>query len=314
MAFLFLFLLSRYLVFWQQWPNVADSVHHFFGADSALADGQGWKAAVMLGMHLLVPLLLIAYTFKTPHIGLSEQAQRYSNWTYYFIRAAFWAVFLTGIADGVISFLRVENLLVPMVGESLGAILDQSRTRGLYLHYPLIAFSFVVAAFSRSLGFIWLAVLVVLAEFGIVISRFVFSYEQAFMGDLVRYWYAALFLFSSAYTLVEGGHVRVDVLYESFGRRGKAWVNALGSLLLGLPVCWTILTLGMGTKQSSLISPIINFEVSQSGYGMYVKYLMAGFLVVFAISMAMQFTAYFLQSVNVLLEPKQLRTANEVEA
>jgi hypothetical protein len=75
---------------------------------------------------------------------------------------------------------------------------------------------------------------------------------------------------------------------------------------LGLPVCWTILTLGMSSKQSSLIAPIINFEVSQSGYGMYVKYLMAGFLVVFAISMAMQFTAYFLKSAHLILSDKSL--------
>ena len=33
---------------------------------------------------------------------------------------------------------------------------------------------------------------------------------------------------------------------------------------------------------------------------MYVKYLMAGLLIVFALSMAAQFTAYFLQSVAVL--------------
>jgi len=37
----------------------------------------------------------------------------------------------------------------------------------------------------------------------IVISRFIFSYEQAFMADLVRFWYGALFLFASAYTLLE---------------------------------------------------------------------------------------------------------------
>ena len=33
--------------------------------------------------------------------------------------------------------------------------------------------------------------------------------------------------------------------------------------------------------QSNLINaPLLSFEVSQSGYGMYVKYLMAGFLLV----------------------------------
>ena len=45
---------------------------------------------------------------------------------------------------------------------------------------------------------------------------------------------------------------------------------------------------------------MLNFEISQSGFGMYVKYLMAGLLVVFALSMAAQFAACFLESVAVL--------------
>ena len=45
---------------------------------------------------------------------------------------------------------------------------------------------------------------------------------------------------------------------------------------------------------------MLNFEISQSGFGMYVKYLMAALLVIFALSMAAQFTAYFLESVAVL--------------
>ena len=48
---------------------------------------------------------------------------------------------------------------------------------------------------------------------------------------------------------------------------------------------------------SSLInSPMMNFETSMSGFGMYVKYLMAAFLMVFALSMILQFTAYLFQS------------------
>lgn len=57
----------------------------------------------------------------------------------------------------------------------------------------------------------------------------------------------------------------------------------------------------MDTKQSSLISPIINFEMSQSGYGLFVKYLMAAFLVVFAVSMAFQFVSYLLSNVAILV-------------
>jgi TRAP-type mannitol/chloroaromatic compound transport system permease small subunit len=142
-----------------------------------------------------------------------------------------------------------------------------------------------------------LAFLVVLAEFQIVISRFVFSYEQPFMGDLVRFWYAGLFLFASAYTLVHEGHVRVDVLYSRFRKRSKAWTNTVGTLLLGLPLGWVILMTGMWDKTSSINSPLYSFEVSQSGYGLYVKYLMVGFLAVYAVSMIIQFSSYLLYNV-----------------
>ncbi|MBS1269487.1 MAG: hypothetical protein MAG794_00438 [Gammaproteobacteria bacterium] len=136
--------------------------------------------------------------------------------------------------------------------------------------------------------------MIVVAEIQIVLSRFVFSYEQAYMGDLVRFWYAALFLFASAYALPHEGHVRVDVFYAQFTKQGKARTNAIGSVALGLPLCWVILTTGMWKKGSSLISPLTSFEISQAGFGMYVKYLMAGFLVIYAVSMAVQFTSYFL--------------------
>jgi TRAP-type mannitol/chloroaromatic compound transport system permease small subunit len=168
----------------------------------------------------------------------------------------------------------------------------------------------VIAVRSKGLGFIWLALMVVVAEFLIVITRFVFSYEQAFMGDLVRFWYAALFLFASANTLLLEGHIRVDVAYTHFKARTKAWVNIFGVSLLGLPLCFTILTLGMWDKTSSINSPLLSVEVSQSGYGMYVKYIMVGFLAIFAFSMIIQFSSYLLKHFGVLRGETATTTAN----
>ncbi|MCZ6798248.1 MAG: hypothetical protein O7D36_09920, partial [Gammaproteobacteria bacterium] len=64
------------------------------------------------------------------------------------------------------------------------------------------------------------------------------------------------------------------------------------------PICWVILMHGMGGKGNSINSPLLSFEVTQSGYGMYVKYLMAGFLVVFAVSMLVQFVSYLLFNIS----------------
>jgi hypothetical protein len=53
----------------------------------------------------------------------------------------------------------------------------------------------------------------------------------------------------------------------------------------------------MWGKTSSINSPIYSFEVSQSGYGLYVKYLMVGFLAIYAVSMIVQFSSYLLDRV-----------------
>ncbi|MEM1201487.1 MAG: permease, partial [Pseudomonadota bacterium] len=101
---------------------------------------------------------------------------------------------------------------------------------------------------------------------------------------------------ASAYTLIEEGHVRVDVLYAGFQQKTKGLVNVIGSLFLGISLCWVILVLGMGGKSAIITSPLLTFEVSQSGFGMYVKYLMAAFLAIFAVSMMVQFTGYMLEA------------------
>ena len=304
-ATVLLYLASRYLIYWQDWPSLGEAIQALTGSSEAEQDSSKlYKGIALLMAYLAVFVFIIIRVSKTPSTTLTADSNTYRDLAFYLVRAAFWAVFLVGIADTVISLLRVENFLEPLVGTNLSDILGLATKRGLYVHYPLIALSLVIAYFSKSLGFMWLAFLVVLSEFFIVLTRFIFSYEQAYMGDLVRFWYAALFLFASAYTLYDNGHVRVDVLYARFKPRKKAWVNVLGTLLLGLPLCWTILHYGIGSKYSSLISPIITFEISQSGYGLYIKYLMAGFLIVFAVTMAIQFVSLFLSSCAYLFNEK----------
>ncbi len=302
-----IFLLNNYLNFWQKWPGLITFLAHqgWFGLtplEIPLEPVQIFQGWLQLCSYLGGGILVLLYVIFTREYSLRTDAARLSAFAAYIIRAAFWAVLTIGIVDLGISLLRVENLLEPLVGKELALALGRSQFRGIYVHYPLIMISLIIAFFVRSLGFVWLSLLIVLAEFQIVIFRFIFSYEQAFMGDLVRFWYAALFLFASPYTLLYEGHVRVDVLYTHFKRRAKAWSNTCGLLFFGLPLCWVILATGMWDKSSSINSPLHNFEVSQAGYGMYVKYLMVGFLAIFAISMIVQFSSYLLDNVAELRE------------
>ena len=233
-----------------------------------------------------------------PSMTLRQDSHSVHTFNLYLIRGFFFSVLFVGIADASLAFMRVENLLTHFFDDEMIRNLGRSRFVGPYVHTPLIVLGFVTALFTRTLGFPWLALLIVAAELGIVISRFVFSYEQALMGDLVRYWYAALFLFASAYTLYDEGHVRVDILYSGFTRRSKGASNAMGSVFWGAATCCVILAIGMGSKQSIVNSPIANFEISQAGsIGMFTKYQMAAFIAIFAITMLIQFVSYFFESI-----------------
>jgi len=62
----------------------------------------------------------------------------------------------------------------------------------------------------------------------------------------------------------------------------------------------------MQGKQSTINAPLTNFEVTQQGVaGLYVKYMMAGFLAVFAITMIIQFSAYILLNTNKICKTKK---------
>ena len=301
---LFLFLVDNTLIYWFEWPGLRSFLSQLAligmqGSARELTDAAMVRGWIQFTGSLIAVVVAIFLILKTGARELDEDAELYTRISAFIVRASFWAVFLVGLVDALISFARVEGFLDALVGEYLAIQLGRPVFRGSYIHFPLILIAIAISGFTRKPGFIWLALLIVAAEFLIVITRFVFSYEQAFMGDLVRFWYAGLFLFASAYTLIEDGHVRVDVLYANFSDRGKALTNTLGSLFLGLPLCWNILIQGMSGKGSSINSPLLSFEISQSGFGMYTKYLMAAYLLIFAVSMAIQFVGFMLTNISV---------------
>ncbi len=268
----------------------------FTGPESLLA---GKATGIVTSLLYAISIAAaIYYVQRTPDTALRWDARRIHQANIYIIRSIFFAVLFVGVADLVVSFMRVEKVFGLFLEIDNVRKFERPSFVGMYVHLPLVILGFVVGAFTRTLGFSWLALLIIIAELSIVITRFVFSYEQAFMGDLVRYWYSALFLFASAYTLYDEGHVRVDVLYAGFRPRKKGRYNTFGAWLLGIPTCWVILIVGFNGKQSIINSPVMNFEVTQTGsIGLYVKYQMAAFLGIFAATMLIQFISFLFEAV-----------------
>ena len=101
------------------------------------------------------------------------------------------------------------------------------------------ALDLVNAWVGRIVG--WLALAMVLMTFLVVVLRYGFDAGSVALQESVTYMHALLFMLGAAYTLQQDGHVRVDIFYQGFSRRGRAWVDVLGTLLLLIPVSLFIL-------------------------------------------------------------------------
>lgn len=85
-------------------------------------------------------------------------------------------------------------------------------------------------------GIAWLTLLMVLCQFAIVVLRYAFNIGWIAMQESILFMHALVFMLGAAYTLKQDGHVRVDIFYRKLGKRGKAWIDLLGTLVLLLPV------------------------------------------------------------------------------
>lgn len=90
---------------------------------------------------------------------------------------------------------------------------------------------------NRSVGALvrWLALFMVLLQFGVVVLRYVYGISFIFLNEGVLYMHAALFMLGAGYTLLVDGHVRVDIFYAKFATRGRAVIDALGAVIFLLP-------------------------------------------------------------------------------
>jgi TRAP-type mannitol/chloroaromatic compound transport system permease small subunit len=92
----------------------------------------------------------------------------------------------------------------------------------------------------------WLATLLVLIQFAVVVLRYLFGTSFIAMQESVIYVHATLFMLTIGYTFLHDGHVRVDVLYAGFGTRGRALVDLLGTLIAVIPFCVLVLWFSWG--------------------------------------------------------------------
>lgn len=132
-------------------------------------------------------------------------------------------------------------------------------------------------------GIAWLALLMVLVQFLIVLLRYVFSFNSIAVQESVTYMHAALFMLAAGFTLMEDGHVRVDIFYRGFGPRTQAAVNFLGAFLFLLPFSAVILWWSLPYVEASWVT----LEASATPGGLPLVFLMKTIMPAFAVLMVL---------------------------
>jgi TRAP-type mannitol/chloroaromatic compound transport system permease small subunit len=83
----------------------------------------------------------------------------------------------------------------------------------------------------------WLALVVVLVEFTVVLMRYVFGIGSVKMQESIVYMHATVFMVAAGYTLLHNGHVRCDIFYAAASPRRQALIDLIGVAIFLLPTC-----------------------------------------------------------------------------
>lgn len=130
----------------------------------------------------------------------------------------------------------------------------------------------------------WLALLMVVCTFIIVVMRYVMNSGNVAFQESVIYMHSFLFLLGAAYTLKHDGHVRVDIFYRPLSERNKAWVNIFGTVFLLFPVTLFIAYISWEYVATSWALT----EGSQEAGGIPYRYVLKSALIAMPVLMILQ--------------------------
>ncbi|MFY9789148.1 MAG: TRAP transporter small permease subunit [Pseudolabrys sp.] len=142
----------------------------------------------------------------------------------------------------------------------------------------------------------WLALVVVLLQFALVVARYLFGLGSVWLTETVIYAHAALFMLAAAWTLQVGGHVRVDIFYADASAHTKALIDLVGALFLLLPFMVVLIWLAIpyAARSWSIL------EHSQEASGLPVVFVFKTLIPLFALLMALQGIAQAIRAAALL--------------
>lgn len=139
---------------------------------------------------------------------------------------------------------------------------------------------------SRRIGFAaaWMAAAMVIVQFLVVMLRYIFGIGSLMMQESLTYMFSVLFMLGAAYTLLNEGHVRVDIFYRTAKKSTQAIVDILGNLFFLIPTCVLILYI----SQPYVAASWAVLEGSKETSGIPGVFLLKSLIPVFAVMLILQ--------------------------
>jgi TRAP-type mannitol/chloroaromatic compound transport system permease small subunit len=75
--------------------------------------------------------------------------------------------------------------------------------------------------------------------------RKIFNYSSNAYLEVQWYLFAAAFLVAAGYTLLNGEHVKIDVIYHRLSKRAQMWIDVFGFVFFLTPMCVAVLVFGI---------------------------------------------------------------------
>ncbi len=156
-------------------------------------------------------------------------------------------------------------------------------------------------------GVAWLVIPMVVITFLVATLRYGFSIGWVSMQESYMWLHGIVFMVGAGYTLLHGGHVRVDVFYRPASARYKAWVDLFGSLLLLMPVIIMVYIYSYPYVMTSWH----RLEGSHETGGLPGLFLYKSVILVFCVLIALQGLSLAARSILVLTGHKEFEIQEE---
>lgn len=145
----------------------------------------------------------------------------------------------------------------------------------------------------------WLALVLVAVIIVDVLLRYFFSITSAASFELEWHLFAALFMLATAWTLQQDRHVRVDLFYQRFSFKGKAWVNLIGTVFFLLPFCVVA-----GYESLSFVKASFELgETSPDPGGLPARYLIKSTIPISFLLLGLQGILEVIKNIRIIADP-----------